>query len=53
MGLKDGEVGIARLGEDFYARIAADVESRVREEPFNEFCQPPWVSLRKALGDRE
>ena len=51
MGLKDGEVGVARLAEDFYARVAHDVEARVREEPFSDFCQPPWVSLRKAFGD--
>lgn len=50
-GLKDGEVGVARLAEDFYARIARDVEARVHEEPFSDFCEPPWVSLRKAIGD--
>ena len=53
MGMKDGEVGVARLAQEFYARIAADIETRIREEPFKDFCQPPWVSLRKASGDRE
>jgi hypothetical protein len=53
MGMKDGEVGVARLAEEFYARIASDVETRVREEPFSDFCQPPWVSLRKAIGGRD
>jgi hypothetical protein len=47
-GMKEGEVGIARLAGGIYTKIAADVENRVAEEPFKEFCAPPWVSLRKA-----
>jgi hypothetical protein len=47
MGMKEGEIGIARLGKEVYARIASDVEARIKEEPFNELCDPPWVSLRK------
>ena len=50
LGIKAGEVGVARLAEQFYQKIASDVESRVREEPFRDFCEPPWVSLRKAAG---
>ncbi len=50
LGIKAGEVGVARLAEQFYEKIAADVESRVREEPFRDFCEPPWVSLRRAAG---
>jgi hypothetical protein len=50
VGLKAGEVGIARLAPELYARIAADVETRVQEDPFLEFCVPPWVSLRKITG---
>jgi hypothetical protein len=49
-GLKAGEVGVARLAEQFYQKISSDVESRVREEPFRDFCEPPWVSLRRAAG---
>ncbi len=47
LGLKEGEVGIARLGSDIYRKIAADVEKRVEEEPFRDFCAPPWVSVRR------
>ncbi len=50
VGMREGEVGVARLGRDVYTRIAADVESRIAEEPFSEFCVPPWVSLRRASG---
>jgi len=50
MGLREGEVGMARLADDLYVRIAADVEARVKEEPFADFCSPPWVSLRRLTG---
>jgi hypothetical protein len=50
LGMKEGEVGVARLAGAIYRKIAADVEHRVKEEPFSDFCQPPWVSLRKAGG---
>ncbi|MGA2479352.1 MAG: CpXC domain-containing protein [Spirochaetia bacterium] len=48
LGMKEGEVGVARLAGGIYTKIAADLEHRVLEEPFEDFCQPPWVSLRKA-----
>ena len=50
IGMKEGEVGVARLARPFYDKIAADVEARVQEEPFRDFCSPPWVSLRRVAG---
>ena len=50
VGMKEGEIGVARLAEELYARIAADVDTRVLEEPFKDFCTPPWVSLRRVTG---
>jgi hypothetical protein len=50
LGMKEGEVGVARLARTVYDKIAADVETRVTEEPFRDFCDPPWVSLRRAAG---
>lgn len=47
IGLKEGEVGVARLGAEVYRKIASDVEKRIQEEPFRDFCTPPWVSIRK------
>jgi hypothetical protein len=41
-GLRESEVGVARL--------SSDVEIRVKEEPFSDFCSPPWVSLRRITG---
>ena len=43
VGMKAGEVGVARLADELYARIAADVETRVKEDPFARL-------LRAALG---
>ncbi len=51
-GLKEGEVGVARLGKDIYAKIQSDVESRVKTDPFKDFCMPPHVSVRRVTwGD--
>jgi hypothetical protein len=50
VGMKEGEVGVARLADDLYARIAASVETRLKEDPFVDFCVPPWVSLRRLSG---
>ena len=50
VGMKEGEIGVARLASEIYGKIAADVEARVQEEPFRDFCTPPWVSLRRLTG---
>jgi hypothetical protein len=50
LGLREGEVGVARLAEDLYRRIASDLDTRLTEDPFQEFCTPPWVSLRRLTG---
>jgi len=52
-GLKEGEVGVARLANEFYRKIATDVDARVEEEPFRGFCSPPWVSVRRLSGGEE
>jgi hypothetical protein len=52
LGVRKGEVGVARLAAALYDRIAADIDSRVTREPFRQFCEPPWVSLRRAAEDR-
>jgi len=49
-GLRDGEIGVTRLAREFYRRVEADVEQRVGEEPFRDFCSPPWVSIRRVAG---
>jgi hypothetical protein len=46
-GLKQGEIGVARLAREIYRKIESDIERRVKEEPFRQFCEPPHVSLRR------
>ncbi len=50
VGLKENEVGVARLAAELYGKIAADIETRAGEDPFKDFCVPPWVSLRRLTG---
>ena len=50
IGMRDGEVGVARLADELYGKIASDVETRVTDDPFRDFCAVPWVSLRRITG---
>jgi len=47
-GLAEGEIGVARLSREIYRKIETDLESRLAGEPFSLFCDPPYVSIRKA-----
>jgi len=46
-GLREGEVAVARLERAVYDRVVADLPTRLAEEPFRAFCEPPYVSLRR------
>jgi hypothetical protein len=46
-GLRKGEIAVARLGRDMYRKIEVDLEKRVGEEPFKDFCTPPYVSIKR------
>ncbi len=46
-GLRESEVAVARLEQALYDRIVADLVNRLAEEPFRDFCEPPYVSLRR------
>jgi hypothetical protein len=46
-GLREGEVAVARLERPLHDRMLADVERRLAEEPWKDFCTPPYVSLRR------
>jgi hypothetical protein len=48
-GLREGEVAVARLPRDLYGKIDTDVEKRIKEEPFKDFCIPPYVSVRRII----
>ncbi len=46
-GLREGEVAVARLERPLHDRMLADIASRLTEEPWKDFCVPPYVSLRR------
>jgi hypothetical protein len=46
-GLRKGEVAVAKLARDVYRKILDDIEKRVEEDPFKEFCTAPYVSVRR------
>jgi hypothetical protein len=46
-GLRKGEIAVMKLGKDLYSKIEADITKRVTEDPFKEFCDGPYVSVRR------
>jgi hypothetical protein len=50
-GLREGEVAVARLERTLYDRLIADLANRLAEEPYRDFCEPPYVSLRRVEQD--
>jgi hypothetical protein len=46
-GLRKGEIAVAKLGRDLYSKIESDIEKRVLDDPFKEFCDGPYVSVRR------
>jgi hypothetical protein len=46
-GLRPGEVAVARLERSLYDRLHAELPQRLAEDPWKEFCTPPYVSLRR------
>jgi hypothetical protein len=50
-GLREGEVAVARLERPLYDKVVADLGNRLAEEPFRDFCEPPYVSMRRVEQD--
>jgi len=46
-GLKEGEVGVSRVGLEAYRKLADRMEDAVAEEPYVSFCRPPYVSIKR------
>lgn len=46
-GLREGEVAVARLERSLHDRMAAELPRRLAEEPWKDFCAPPYVSVRR------
>ena len=47
IGLRDGEVGNARIPEALYNTSKHELEHKLGEEPFSLFLEPPYVSVNK------
>jgi hypothetical protein len=46
-GVREGEVAVAQLERPLHDRMLVDLERRLDEEPWKDFCTPPYVSLRR------
>lgn len=46
-GLREGEVAVARLERSLHDRMLSEIAGRLAEEPWKDFCTPPYVSLRR------
>ena len=47
IGLKDDEVGVLRVSRQMADKAAAQLEQKLREEPFSLILQGPYVSINK------
>ena len=46
-GLKDGEIGMAKIPLSFYNKAAGELSAKAKEEPYSSFLEPPYVSISK------
>lgn len=46
-GLKEGEVGVSRAGLDAYRKLADRMAGTVPDPPYDSFCTPPYVSVKR------
>lgn len=46
-GLKTDQLGIVRVAFEKYQRIVQELDARLKEEPFDVFLVPPYVSINK------
>ena len=47
LGLKDDEVGVLRVSRQMADKAAAQLEQKLREDPFSLILQGPYVSINK------
>jgi hypothetical protein len=46
-GLRNDEIGIADIGNDFYEKIEKDFQEIMKKEDLHEILAPPYVSISK------
>jgi hypothetical protein len=47
IGLKEGEVGVLRVSTQMAQKAAAQLEQKLREDPFSLILKGPYVSINK------
>ncbi len=52
-GLKEDEIGITKIGKDFYTTIENDLETIIIKENISEAVTPPYVSIKKIYIDED
>jgi len=50
-GLKEGEVGVLRVGRAMAEKAAAQLEDKKRQEPFAQILAGPYVSVNKIMTE--
>jgi hypothetical protein len=51
-GMKEDEIAVSQIKKEMYDKIKADIEKKVKEEPFNTFLVPPYVSLKRVYMEK-
>ncbi|MBN1412236.1 MAG: hypothetical protein JW969_15430 [Spirochaetales bacterium] len=46
-GIKKDEVGVMNIKQEMYDKVAGEIEDTAREEPYNTFLTPPYVSINR------
>jgi hypothetical protein len=51
-GMKEDEIAVSQIKQDMYDKIEADIENKIKEEPFSTFLIPPYVSLKRVYMEK-
>ncbi|WP_020612324.1 CpXC domain-containing protein [Sediminispirochaeta bajacaliforniensis] len=46
-GLRSDKIGISKIPWALYQKVEADIPKRLKEDPFREILEPPYVSVTK------
>ncbi|MBN1696273.1 MAG: CpXC domain-containing protein [Spirochaetales bacterium] len=51
-GMKEDTIGVSEIKQEMYDKIKTDIDGKVKEEPFNTFLVPPYVSLNRVYMEK-
>lgn len=46
-GVREDEIGVTRIALEIYTKTAGEIESKAKEQPFDDMLAPPYVSVNK------